>query len=524
MTPAARSPGTFTPESLSPVTRNLVSGARRRSVAEVHDRSARAAAGFEALGVGVGDAVAILMRNAVEFLEATHALGRIGAYAVPLNWHLAPEEVAYVLEDCGAKALVAHADLLPLVPARLLDALALIVVDVPDEVAAAYPSGDDAPPPVQAPRWEDWLAGLAPLGDVALPDIRESIIYTSGTTGRPKGVIRAPATPEQRAALARMRAETYRLEEGIRLLIPAPMYHAAPNVFALRGLEAAETTVIMPRFEPEAFLRLIEAERIDTVVTVPTMFIRLLRLPAEVRARYDLSSLRSVLHAAAPCPAHVKRAMIEWLGPILYEWYGTTETSAVTRCDSHEWLRKPGTVGRAIPGARVEILDEAGARLPAGVPGEIFMILGFMPDFTYHGRPEDRRAAGRDGMITGGDIGWLDEDGYLFVCDRKKDMVISGGVNIYPAEIEAAMIAMDGVEDCAVIGLPDPEYGEALHALVVARERIAEGAIREFLAGRLARFKIPHSYEFRAGLPRDDVGKLLKRRLRDEVMAARAPT
>ncbi|MGR3781943.1 MAG: AMP-binding enzyme, partial [Albimonas sp.] len=180
--------------------------------------------------------------------------------------------------------------------------------------------------------------------------------------------------------------------------------------------------------------------------------------------------------------------------------------------------------GRAIPGARVEILDEAGARLPAGVPGEIFMILGFMPDFTYLGRPEDRLAAGRDGMITGGDIGWLDGDGYLFVCDRKKDMVISGGVNIYPAEIEAAMIAMDGVEDCAVIGLPDPEYGEALHALVVARERIAEGAIREFLAGRLARFKIPRSYEFRAALPRDDVGKLLKRRLRDEVMAARAPT
>ncbi|WP_339948229.1 AMP-binding protein [uncultured Albimonas sp.] len=509
---------------MSEAQRSIVSGDRRRTCAEVHERSARAAAGFRALGAGVGDAVAILMRNSIEFLEATHALGRIGAYAVPLNWHLAPEEVAYVLEDCGAKALVAHADLLPLVPGRLLGSLALIVVDVPAEVAAAYPAADQAPAPARALRWEDWLAAQAPLGEATLPDARESIIYTSGTTGRPKGVVRAPATPAQRAALSRMRAETYRLDEGIRLLVPAPMYHAAPNVFAQRGLEVAQTTVILPRFDPEDFLRRIEAERIDTVVAVPTMFIRLLRLPEEVRARHDLSSLRSVLHAAAPCPPQVKRAMIDWLGPILHEWYGTTETSAVTRCDSHEWLARPGTVGRAIPGARVEILDEAGRRLPANTPGEIFMILEFMPDFTYRGRPEDRAAAGRDGMITGGDIGCLDEDGYLFVCDRKKDMVISGGVNIYPAEIEAAMIGLDGIEDCAVIGVPDAEYGEALHALVVARDGIAEDAIRRFLAGRLARFKIPRSFEFRASLPRDDVGKLLKRRLREDVLARRGET
>ena len=506
---------------MSAASRSILSGGLTRSCADVYARSDRAAAGFQSLGVGVGDAVAILMRNSVEFLEASHAASRIGAYPVPLNWHLAPAEVAYVLNDCGAKVLVAHADLLRLVPEEMLAALHVVVVEVPAEVAAAYPS-DASVVPEGPPEWASWLAAQTPLGAVDLPAVRDSIIYTSGTTGRPKGIVRDPATPEQRAALSRMRAETYRLDEGIRLLIPAPMYHAAPNVFSQRGLEVAETTVIMPRFDPEEFLRLVEAHRIDTVVMVPTMFIRLLRLPDEVRNRYDLSSLRSVLHAAAPCPPDVKRAMIDWLGPIIYEWYGTTETSAVTRCDSEEWLRYPGTVGRAIPGGRVEILDDDGNHLPPNEPGEVFMILDFMPDFTYHGRPEDRAAAGRNGLITGGDIGYLNEDGYLFICDRKKDMVISGGVNIYPAEIEAVLIGMEGIVDCAVLGLPDPEYGEALMALVVAPEGPDEDAIRAYLSDRLAGFKVPRRYEFRPSLPRDDVGKILKRRLKDDILAREA--
>lgn len=502
--------------------RTIVSGRRRRTCADVYERSGRAASGYRALGLGVGEAVAILMRNSIEFLEASHGASRIGAFPVPLNWHLAPEEVAYVLNDCGAQVLVAHADLLHLVPGQMLAGLRVIVVEVPDEVAAAYPSDRAQVRPEGALGWEAWLEAQKALGDVALPTHRESVIYTSGTTGRPKGVVREPAKPEQRAALARMRAETYRLDEGIRLLIPAPMYHAAPNVFSHRGLEVAETTVIMPRFDPEAFLRLVEAERIDTVVMVPTMFIRLLRLPETVRARYDLSSLRSVMHAAAPCPPDVKRAMIEWFGPIIYEWYGTTETSAVTRCDSEEWLRFPGTVGRSIPGGTVHVLDDQGNRVPANTQGEVFMILDFMPDFTYHNRPDDRAAAGRNGLISGGDIGYLNEEGYLFICDRKKDMVISGGVNIYPAEIESVLIGMEGIEDCAIIGVPDPEFGESLLALVVAPAGVTVSAIRAHLSERLAGFKVPKAYEFRESLPRDDVGKILKRRLRDGILARNA--
>ena len=503
--------------------RSIVSGSRRKPVGEVFDNARRAAAGLSALGVGPGAAVAILMRNAIEFLEASNAAGRLGAYAVPLNWHLAPDEIAYVLADCDAKVLIVHGDLLHLIPRELIvrQGITTILVETPEEVRAAYPAAAAAVEPPAGElagtlEWKDWLSRHAPLPEGERRPAPESTIYTSGTTGKPKGVKRKLPTAAQKAQLDRLREEVYFLKEGIRLLVPAPLYHAAPNVFSLRGMDVADTLVLMPKFDPEEFLRLVQEHRITSTVMVPTMFVRLLRLPEKVRRAYDVSSLKTVLHAAAPCPPEVKRQMIDWFGPVIYEWYGTTETSVVTRCTTEEWLRFPGTVGRPIPGARIEIIDADGRPAPVGEEGEIFMKLEFMPDFTYHKRDDDRSGVGRGELVTGGDIGYVNEEGFLFICDRKKDMVISGGVNIYPSEIESVLLELPQVSDCAVIGIPDAEFGEALLAIVVPGEnRLSAEAIRAHLAGRLAGFKVPRHIEFHPTLPRDDVGKLLKRKLRE---------
>ncbi len=299
----------------------------------------------------------------------------------------------------------------------------------------------------------------------------QNMIYTSGTTGHPKGVRRNAPTPEQSASTERMRAMIYGLKPGARALLPGPLYHSAPNSFGLRSGRLGGALVLMPRFEPEEFLRLIEEQRIDTIFMVPTMFIRLMKLPEQVRRKYDMSSLRHVIHAAAPCPADVKRAMIEWWGPVIYEFYGSTESGAVTFANSEDALKKPGTVGRISPGAELRFVGDDGELLPQGEIGEIYSRIAGNPDFTYHNKPEKRAEIERDGFITSGDVGYIDADGYVFICDRKRDMVISGGVNIYPAEIEAALHAIPGVHDCAVFGIPDDEFGEALMAVVEPQAR-----------------------------------------------------
>jgi long-chain acyl-CoA synthetase len=384
-------------------------GARSRSCAEIEERGARAATGFAAAGVGAGDAIALLMRNDYPLLEASVGARLLGAYAVPLNWHFSAAEIDYVIHDCDAKVVVASADLL-----HLLDVQALRAEGRTLLVAAAEAG---AQPADAVPAWEAWLASQRPW-EGAPAAVIESVIYTSGTTGRPKGVKRLPATPDQARRTADMRAKVYGLVPGIRLIVPAPLYHGAPNVIATRGMGVAERLVIMEKFDAEELLQLIEQHRATTIVMVPTMFVRLLRLPKEVRERYDISSLRSVFHAAAPCPPEVKSAMIAWWGPIISEWYGTTESSVITWCDSHEWMAHKGTVGRPIEGARVEIVGEDGQVLPANEPGEVYVGLDYYPDFTYHNRDEERRQIERNGLITGGDIGYLDDDGYLFLCDR----------------------------------------------------------------------------------------------------------
>jgi long-chain acyl-CoA synthetase len=285
----------------------------------------------------------------------------------------------------------------------------------------------------------------------------------------------------------------------------------------MRAGRVGETMVLMPRFDPIELLELIERERLDTLFMVPTMFIRLLKLPEEVRRRYDVSSLRFVMHAAAPCPHDVKRAMIDWWGPVINEFYGSTESSAVTLASSADTLAKPGTVGRLVEGAELRILDDDGRMLPAGEIGEIFTRFAEMPDFTYHNRPDERARVERDGFITSGDVGYLDNDGYLFLCDRKRDMVISGGVNIYPAEIEAVLLGLAGVKDCAVFGIPDAEFGERLMAVVEPMDGSPVSAedVRTYLRAHLADYKVPRVIELGRDLPREDSGKIFKRRLRD---------
>jgi long-chain acyl-CoA synthetase len=502
--------------------RGIVSGSRIVSGEERADRSRRIAGGLAQLGIGPGDCVALLMRNDIAFVEATLATMTLGAYAVPINWHFAPEEIAHILKDCGARVLIGHNDLLHPIGAILTDTITVLGVAVPSELQAAYPvdAGLLGLPPRALP-FESWLAAQ-PLHDGPPLPQPQSMIYTSGTTGHPKGVRRLAPTPAEHATLEAMRRLVYGLAPGRRTLLPGPLYHSAPNAFGVRAALSAEVLVLMPRFEPERLLAHIASEKIDTILMVPTMFIRLLKLPEAVRRAYDVSSLRHVIHAAAPCPVEVKRAMIDWWGPVICEFYGGTESGALTYVTSVDALRKPGTVGRPVPGAVVRILDDTGHPLPAGEIGEVFGRIENYPDFTYNNRPDERAAVERDGLITCGDVGWLDADGYLFLCDRKRDMVISGGVNIYPAEIEAVLLGLPGVRDCAVFGIPDAEFGEAVMAVVepLPGATLDPATVHRGLAPHLAGYKLPKQIEIRSGLPREDSGKIFKRRLRDPYWAA----
>jgi len=496
---------------------SLISGERRLEREELQQRVARATSTLAGLGVGAGDTVALLLRNDFPFFEASLAAGALGAFAVPVNWHFSGEEAGYVLRDCGARLLVAHADLIGGVSDHVPDETLVLIVETPPEIATAYGIPADAcRRDADAPAWNEAVAAHEPWTGARHP-APASMIYTSGTTGRPKGVRREASKPEHRGLLARLNAAVLDLGPEMRTVLTGPLYHTAPNVYGLGVVRAGGSMVLQPRFDAEELLALVERYRITHLNMVPTMFVRLLRLPEAVRSRYDLSSLVRVTHAAAPCPPEVKRAMIDWWGPILVEYYGGTESGVITACSSSEWLRHPGTVGRPVEGAVLRILDDERRELPAGEVGEVFMRFEGIGDFTYHGREEERRAVERQGLITCGDMGFVDEDGYLYLRDRKRDMVISGGVNVYPAEIEAVLLGHGAVRDCAVFGIPDPEFGEALVAVVQTEpgRDLAADDVQRYLRERLAGFKVPRRIEFRTDLPREDSGKIFKRKLRE---------
>jgi long-chain acyl-CoA synthetase len=489
-------------------------GEREIPQAELKTQAALVAGALSASGVEHGDRVAIILRNEPSFLMLSAACGLMGAVPVPVNWHWHGEELRHVITDSGARALFAHSDLVAAAEGVLPAGVQLIEVPVPDELAACY---GHAPVTARHPLIADWIAGRQPYAQ-PLQAAPMSLIYTSGTTGLPKGVIRAAMEPEQSRQVAGATLRAMGLAPGMRTLITAPMYHAAPNAQGLFAMALDIELTIMPRFDAEECLRLIEQQGITHTQVVPTMFVQLLGLPGEVRGRYDLSSLECVVHAAAPCPAHIKKRIIEWFGPVILEYYGSTEIGIVVACDSQEWLAHEGTVGRPFGGSDIHIFGPAGRLLTVGETGEIYVRPpDYWPSFTYLGQEDKRREIDRDGYISIGDVGHVDRDGFLHLSDRARDMVISGGVNIYPAEIEACLLELGGVQDVAVFGIPDDSFGEALaaHVHVDPSCALTDMAIRDHVRSRLAGYKVPRLVVFDDNLPREESGKIFKRRIRD---------
>ncbi|MGV9675726.1 AMP-binding protein [Nocardia sp. NPDC003482] len=503
-------------------TPTIACGERVRAQADSHDRAGRLAAAFAARGHGRGERVAVLARNDIEFLEASLAIASCGANPVPINTRWRAAEVAHVLADSGARLVLAHTEFVPVVTAAAaLAGTAPEVLEIAMPVPLLAEAGLDpalAQPTGRHPLLEEWIAEQPdPLGhiDGAVADSM-GLIYTSGTTGTPKGVRRQRMSAQQLLAIAGGTARRMGLAPGGRMLVAGPLYHASPNAVAVLALRMGTNITIMPRFDTERFLRHVHEGRIQQAKVVPTMLSRLLSLPADVRARYDVSSLTHLIHSAAPCPPAVKRAAIDWFGDALWEFYGCTEAGTVTWIGAAEWLARPGSVGRPVDGSAVLVADETGKPVPAGEVGRVYVKgADYWPDFEYlnRGRPESPV----DGMIWVGDLGRVDDAGYLYLTGRSSEIIISGGVNIYPTEIENALLALDGVEDAAVFGLPDRtgDLGEIVVAHLVPRpgHRLTEAGIRAALTDRLAAYKLPRRVRIVGELPRDDSGKIYKRAL-----------
>ena len=497
----------------------LVSGSRSISHDALLVNARRAASGFHDLGVWQGDQVALLLRNDFPFFEASLGAALLGASPVPLNWHLTADEIAYILDDCSAKVLVAHADLLTEAVLAVCGNVEVIAVETPAEIAASYHIGPTAlTAPGGIALWTAWLA--------AYPEWRETprmvsgpMFYTSGTTGRPKGVKRKSAPPDVVASIERRTNIAWGLDrKPIRAVMTGPMYHSAPNAYGLYAVRGGGLLILQPRFDAEELLALIERHRVTHLHMVPTMFVRLLALPESTRRRHDLSSLTFVAHGSAPCPPDVKQRMIDWWGPIIHEYYAMTEIGISTCTNSAEWMSHPGSVGRALPGVSIRIVDDARNACPVGTTGEICVRSETTTRFTYH-RADDKTEAVRLGdFVATGDVGHVDDAGFLYISDRKTDMVISAGVNIYPAEIEHALIGVENVRDCAVFGVPDAEFGERLVAVIERSGDVQEPALRAHLKSRLAGFKIPREIVFTETLPREDSGKIKKRLVRQEFL------
>ncbi|ARU03929.1 acyl-CoA synthetase [Comamonas serinivorans] len=480
----------------------LVPSGRAVSWRELDTRSRQLAAAMVDAGLQVGDGIAVMLENHLRYFEILWAAHRIGLYYTPISRHLKTAEMGHIVRDCGAKWLFCSAT-----TAGELDADVLRSLPVRRVMLDGYAEGFD-----------EYESVIAPYPDgVTLPERPEGMdfCYSSGTTGLPKGIKKPLADAGQHfARKSDPRTHWKDFDASSVYLSTAPFYHTAPVRWNMAVMRAGGHCVMMEKFDAELALQAIDQFQVTHGQFVPTMFIRMLRLPDEVKASYDLSSLRYAVHAAAPCPATVKRAMIDWWGPILYEFYSGTELVGRTSLDSHEWLAHPGSVGRAEVGV-IHIVGEDGRELPPGENGVIYFSGG--PSFNYHNDPEKTRAAYNDqGWATYGDIGHVDAEGYLYLTDRLANTIVSGGVNIYPQETEDVLQAHPVVLDVAVIGVPDAEFGEAVKAVVQlqAPHQPSPELADELIAwcrARISPLKCPRSVDFVEALPRAESGKLLKR-------------
>ncbi len=472
--------------------------------------------GLRALGLKPGDTVATVLPNSAAMIEVYLAVMQAGWYLVPINYHLTAPEIAYILQDSEAKAFVCHA--------RCGEAGAGAAEDASFPADGRFAVGGD----IRGFRaYADAKAGQKD----SLPEERATgdiMNYTAGTTGRPKGVRRPPVQvdPDTNAELNGLFLMLFGImpkDDNVHLVV-SPLYHTAVLRFASSSLHMGHAIVLMDKWTPEETLRLIERYKVSTSHMVPTQFHRLLALPESERNKRKLDSLRCMIHSAAPCPIEIKRRMLDWWGPVIFEYYAATEGGG-TLVTPEEWLKKPGTVGKPWPISQIRILDDDKNEVPTGTPGTVWIKMGDF-SFEYHKDKEKTAKSRHEGFFTVGDIGYLDEDGYLFLMDRKIDMIISGGVNIYPAEIEGALLSHPKVGDAAVFGIPHEDWGEEVKAVVQPAEGVAgDGALAQeltaFCAERLAKYKIPRSFDFIDEMPRDPNGKLYKRKLRDPYWAGR---
>jgi acyl-CoA synthetase (AMP-forming)/AMP-acid ligase II len=483
---------------------------------ELDELSNRGAHLFRSLGLKAGDHIALLMENRLAFMEICWAAQRAGLYYTAISRYLTQDEIAYIIRDCGAKVFITtpkcHEQVKGLVGQA--GAPLLYMMDEPEPGFRSFDKEALAQP---ATSISDEIAGY-------------DMLYSSGTTGRPKGIKRqfeGNPIDQPNPFLRILCATMCGMGSDSIYLSPAPLYHAAPLRFNMMAIVLGGTSIIMESFDAEQFLKLVETHKVTQSQLVPTMFVRMLKLPDEVRARYDVSSLKGAIHAAAPCPVDVKTRMIEWWGPILIEYYAGSEGNGVTVSNSREWLAHRGTVGRAVVG-KVKILDENDEEVPAGEIGTVYF--ADAPEFSYHNDPDKtKRAYNSRGWSTLGDVGYLDGEGYLYLTDRKSYMIISGGVNIYPQETEDVLITHPDVADVAVFGVPNEEMGEEVKAVVQPHDMARAGKALEeqlmlFCRQKLSPIKCPRSIDFEAELPRTPTGKLVKRHLRDRYWPKAAGT
>jgi acyl-CoA synthetase (AMP-forming)/AMP-acid ligase II len=482
------------------------------SYAELYARSQRVAALLHAAGLRRGDGVALVLPNRREFLEITWGCQLSGLYYSTVNTHFTPDEVGYVVDDSEARAAFIDASMAGL-GSRILEANRGVDIHI-------VVGGD-------LPGWQPYEAALGAGADAPQASDGSEMLYSSGTTGWPKAV-RRPLPEDGKGSWAQKVLEysltqRYAMTPSSVYLSPAPLYHAAGVNYAMAVHRVGAASIVMPRFDAEAVLRVIETHRVTHAQFVPTMFVRMLKLPDAVRESYDVSSLECVVHAAAPCPVDVKHRMMKWFGPIIHEYYGGTEGFGGTTIGPEEWLAHPGSVGK--PWTPVHVIGEDGAELPVGVSGELYFEGG--PAFEYFKDSDKTASVSNDrGWRSLGDMGYVDDDGYIYLTDRSTFMIVSGGVNIYPQEAENLLVMHPKLVDAAVFGVPNEEFGEEVKAVVQPADGVAagpefEGELIAYCRAHLASYKCPRTVEFDPELPRDPNGKLYKRRIRERYWQGR---